>query len=98
MNRWSSDDSEGKNEIPIGTSVCMGDSYPWGATAKVTRKASIKDIIAEGYEIEGIEAGGDEILYISIPFAVRCFLIYSRIKSETSSRVSPRVALASSSV
>ena len=51
MNRWSSDDSEGKNEIPIGTSVCMGDSYPQGAEAKIVRKASIKEILAEGDEI-----------------------------------------------
>lgn len=63
MNHWSFDDLEGKNEISIGTSVCMGDSYPWGATAKITRKSSIKDIIAEGYEIEGIEGNDDEILY-----------------------------------
>ena len=60
MNRWSFDDSEGKNDIAIGTSVCMGDSYPWGAEAKIVRKASIKEILAEGYEIE---AGSDEILY-----------------------------------
>ena len=60
MNQWSFDDLEGKNEIPIGTSVCMGDNYPWGATAKIARKASIKDIIAEGYEIEGND---NEILY-----------------------------------
>ena len=60
MNHWSFDDREGKNEISIGTSVCMGDSYPWGATAKITRKASFKDIIAEGYEIEGND---NEILY-----------------------------------
>lgn len=60
MNQWSFDDRDNKNEIPVGTSVCMGDSYPWGAYAKVVRKASIKDIIAEGYEIE---AGDDEILY-----------------------------------
>ena len=63
MNHWTFDDIEGKNEIAIGTSVCMGDSYPWGATAKITRKASIKEIIAEGYEIEGIEGNDDEILY-----------------------------------
>lgn len=60
MNQWSFDDLGGKNEIPIGTSVCMGDSYPWGAGAKIVRKASIKEIKAEGYEIEGND---DEILY-----------------------------------
>jgi len=60
MNHWSFDDLEGKNSIPIGTSVCMGDSYPWGAGAKIVRKASIKEILAEGYEIEGSD---DEILY-----------------------------------
>lgn len=63
MHYWSFDDLQGENEIEIGTIVCMGDNSPWGAMATVTRKASIKEIKAEGYEIEDIEGNDDEILY-----------------------------------
>lgn len=63
MNNWSFDDPDGKNENSIGTKVCMGDSYLWGSAATITRKASIKEIKAEGYEIEDIEGNDDEILY-----------------------------------
>lgn len=60
MSRWSFEDDE--DEIAVGTQVCVGDSSPWGSGAKIIRKASIKDIIAEGYEIETASTE-EEILY-----------------------------------
>lgn len=60
MSNWSFE--EEKNEILIGTQVCVGDHYPWESGAEIARKASIKEIKAEGYEIETVRTD-DEILY-----------------------------------
>jgi predicted thioesterase len=53
---------ENKNEISVGTQVCVGDCYPWGSGAEIVRASSIQEIKAEGYEIEAVSSD-DEILY-----------------------------------
>ena len=49
MYKWSFDEDE--NEILVGTQVCVGNHYPWIFGAEIVRKASIKEIRAEGYEV-----------------------------------------------